>query len=177
MRTGFRWDEPGKLLSATPFVNGIQHGVARQWDDRGRIVGTYKMVRGTGIDLWWRWRARDKSPYLAETLFWKNGHVHGFEWWINEDQRSVYIERHWWRSKLHGIHREWVWGKGLDRGFPKFYLQNKKVGKREYLNACKTDPTLPPYRPKGDRPRRDFPEDVARHLRLKVRRSGAALGA
>jgi hypothetical protein len=46
--------------------NGRTHGVARQWSDDGTLIGTYKMKRGAGIDLWW----------------------------LNEDQGSVSEERH-----------------------------------------------------------------------------------
>src|ERR1044071_5086813 len=47
-----RWDVPGQLLSATPYRNGMEHGTALQWRD-GELIGTYRMVRGTGIDFWW----------------------------------------------------------------------------------------------------------------------------
>jgi hypothetical protein len=37
----YRLDVPGKLLSATAYENGLEHGVARQWSDDGRLIGTY----------------------------------------------------------------------------------------------------------------------------------------
>lgn len=166
----YLWDDPGKLCFSEPFVNGLRHGTAHQWDRRGRIVGTYKMVRGTGLDLWWQWRTSDNSPYLAEALFCKDGLHDGFEWWINEDQQSVYIERHWQAGDLHGVHREWSTGKSLDRGYPKFLVHDNQVSKRAYIKASKSDPTLPPFQLEDDKPRRDFPSEVARHLRLRRRR-------
>src|SRR5947209_9798660 len=66
----YRWDLPGKLTSAEAFVDGIPHGTARQWSQRGELIGTYTMNHGTGIDLWWQERG-DGSVYLAEVLYWK----------------------------------------------------------------------------------------------------------
>jgi hypothetical protein len=87
----YRLDFPGKLLSATAYYNGLEHGLARQWSDDGRVIGTYRMKNGTGADLWWQeGLAKPGKPYLAEVHFMLKGHRHGFEWWLNEDQRSVY---------------------------------------------------------------------------------------
>ena len=72
----------------------------------GRLIGTYRMHRGTGLDLWYRQR-EDGSIYLGEVHHLLEGRRHGFEWWINEDQETVYIERHWREGQLHGIWREW----------------------------------------------------------------------
>ena len=87
--TTYRIDIPGRLLSATPYSRGLEHGKARQWGDDGRLLGTYRMHRGTGIDLWWdeTWR-KPRRRYLAEVRFYRCGQRHGFEWWINEDQAS-----------------------------------------------------------------------------------------
>ena len=100
----YRLDRPGKLLSATAYRNGLGHGVARQWSDDGRLIGTYRMKNGTGVDLWWQeGLRRSRRPYLAEVHFMLKGHRHGFEWWLNEDQRSVYQERHWSLDDAHGV--------------------------------------------------------------------------
>jgi hypothetical protein len=102
--TSYRIDIPGRLLSATPYSRGHEHGVARQWGDDGRLLGTYRMHHGTGIDLWWgeTWR-RPRRRYLAEVHFMRRGHRHGFEWWIDEDQASVDHELHWQEDVAHGI--------------------------------------------------------------------------
>lgn len=50
----YRLDVPGKLLSATAYKNGLEHGLARQWSDDGRLIGSYRMRNGTGVDLWWQ---------------------------------------------------------------------------------------------------------------------------
>lgn len=46
--TAYRLDTPGRLLSATPYANGLEHGVARQRGDDGRLLGTYR-IRHRGV--------------------------------------------------------------------------------------------------------------------------------
>lgn len=150
--------------SAEPFVDGLPHGLAKQWDQDGRLLGTYRMVRGTGIDLW-RQRREDGSICLSEVLHLNGGHRHGFEWWLNEDQRTVYIERHWRESMWHGIYREWNEAGRLRRGFPQYFVSGAQVTKRQYLKACASDPTLPPFRQQDNSPSRAFPPKVVKHLR------------
>jgi hypothetical protein len=152
-------------LSATPYARGFEHGVARQWGDDGRLLGTYRMNRGTGIDLWWdeTWR-KPRRRYLAEVHSLRRGLPHGFEWWLDEDQRSVSQERHWQDGELHGIERNWNRYRRLRRGFPKYFVAGRQVTRREYLRAAMTDSSLPQFREKDNRPRRDFPREIARHL-------------
>jgi antitoxin component YwqK of YwqJK toxin-antitoxin module len=49
----YTWYFDGVLTSAAPYVNGKPHGVAKQWSQSGKLVGSYTMFRGTGIDLFW----------------------------------------------------------------------------------------------------------------------------
>lgn len=168
--TQYHWLAPGHLLSAEPFVEGRCHGTARQWDERGRLVGTYTMEHGTGIDLWWNQRSTGRSWYLSEVLYCKEGMPNGFEWWIDEDQRSVYIEQHWRIGQFHGIAREWNLSGRLHRGFPAYFIDGKRVTKRQYLRASQADPSLPPFRPKDNRPARQFSPEIAQHLRFQSSR-------
>jgi hypothetical protein len=43
------WHKNGVLASEESYQNGVPHGICRQWDDSGRLLGKYKMDRGTGI--------------------------------------------------------------------------------------------------------------------------------
>ena len=161
----YRLDIPGKLLSATAYRNGLEHGVARQWSDEGRLIGWYRMRNGTGIDLWWNetW-TKPRRPYLAEVHFMRRGRRHGFEWWLNEDQRSVYQERHWVDDEAHGIEREWNHRTRLRPGFPKFYVSGKRVSRKAYERERNRDPSLPPYRIEDNQPWRRFPAIIVRRL-------------
>ena len=155
------WHGPGNLDSAEPFVDGLAHGVAKQWDHEGRLLGTYKMIRGSGIDLW-RQRSDDGSVWLSEIMYCEGGHRHGFEWRVNEDQKTIYIERRWHLGRLHGIERAWNRGGRLGRGYPKYFVGGVAVTKRQYVNACTSDPTLPPFHATDDYPARQFPAEVAK---------------
>lgn len=170
--TEYRLDIPGKLLSAIPYRNGLEHGLARQWSDDGRLIGSYRMRHGTGVDLWWQetW-TKPRRVYLAEVHFMLKGWRHGFEWWLNEDEASVYQERHWMDGELHGIEREWHNSGKLRPGFPRFHVRGRRVTRRAYERRCSDDPSLPTYRREDDRAQRHFPAVIARRLgRQKPRR-------
>lgn len=59
MRNGHRhgahrtWHKNGVLASEEPYVNGLLHGICRQWDEAGHLVGKYRMACGTGIQRAW----------------------------------------------------------------------------------------------------------------------------
>jgi antitoxin component YwqK of YwqJK toxin-antitoxin module len=159
----YSWDVPGIINFAEPFENGIVHGQARQWSDNGCLMGTYTMVLGTGIDLW-RAEREDGSIYLAEVLYLLNGQRHGFDWWLNEDQTSVYIERHWAHGQLHGIEREWNKNGRVCRGFPRYNVSGQQVTKRQYIAHCRKDQTLLAFDANDNQSQRVFPSEIARHL-------------
>jgi hypothetical protein len=158
----YRWDLPGVLLSAEPFEDGLPHGTAMQWADDGTLVGTYTMIRGTGLDLWWG-GCGDVST-LSEARYLQDGRRHGFEWWIHPSQDRVTEERHCWEGQLHGIERQWNRAGRLQRGFPRYYVHGQRVDKRRYLRACSDHPELPPFRTSDNLPQRSFPPEVAQHL-------------
>lgn len=163
--TSYRIDTPGRLLSATPYSRGLEHGIARQWGEDGRLLGTYRMHHGTGIDLWWgeTWR-KPRRRYLAEVCFHRRGQPHGFEWWINEDQVSVNEERHWRDGQKHGIERDWNLKGRLRQGYPKYFVAGQQVPRRQYIKAAASDASLPQFRKAENRPRRIFLPVIARHL-------------
>ncbi len=69
----------------------------------------------------------------------KEGKWPGFEWW-DEDQKSVHAEHHFWENLQHGIERRWNIQGRLSRGYPRYWVNNKRVTKREYLRVCAEDP-------------------------------------
>ena len=123
----YRSDVPGMLLSAEPHSKGLPHGTARQWSNDGKLLGTYTMNHGTGYDLWWCDNLENGSPYLSEARYVKDGKWHGFEWWVNEDQKSVRQERHFREGSLHGIERLWNPEGVLRRGYPRYWVGNRRV--------------------------------------------------
>jgi antitoxin component YwqK of YwqJK toxin-antitoxin module len=154
----------GKLDFSEHFENGLAHGTAKQWSEEGEIIGTYSMKHGTGLDLWRHKSFLDEGTYfLLEARYLKDGMFHGFEWWLNEDQTSVHEECHYWRDQKHGIERVWNGEGKLKRGYPKYWIKNKQVTKRQYLKECANDASLPCFNEKDNLPRRKFPKEVAIH--------------
>lgn len=147
----------GQVCSISPYRNGIQHGVARQYSRDGRLVGTYRMRNGTGIDLWWH-DDGEGTWYLSEICSYLQGRPHGCEQWFNPDHRTVYEERYWFNGDPHGIERSWSPKGRLGRGYPRCFVRGKRVTMREYAKLAAGDPTLPPIRPQDNRPQRVFPK-------------------
>lgn len=111
----------------------------------------------------WRQELDGEPLYVSEIRYFKEGKRDGFDWWVNEDQRSVWLERHFREDQLHGIERSWNFDRKLRRGFPRYWINGKRVMKRQYLRARIDDPTLPLFRDKDTRFRRSFlPEIIAR---------------
>jgi len=152
------WDEDGDLELIEPHHNGKIHGTARQYY-RGRLIGTYALKHGTGLDIW-RSVNDVESPYVAEIHRWKQGLLHGYDWWLNEDEVSVWREAHYVDGELHGIEREWNERERLRRGYPRYWVNGQRVNKRQYLAAARRDPTLPPFSERDQSPQRQFPPEV-----------------
>jgi antitoxin component YwqK of YwqJK toxin-antitoxin module len=160
----YRCDEPGKVISAEPWSYGLPHGVARQYSHDGALLGTYQMKRGTGLDLWWQ-EAHEGAPWLSEARYLRDGKWHGFEWWLREDQKNVWEERHFASGQPHGVERQWNSAGRLKRGFPRYWVKGRRVTRHEYLRLSARDESLPRFREGDNSPRRKFPPEVTQHLR------------
>jgi hypothetical protein len=68
-------------------------------------------------------------------------------------------------DKKHGIERVWNSEGHLKRGYPKYWVNDKQVTKRQYLKECAKDASLPCFREKDNLPVRKFPKDVAIHCK------------
>lgn len=151
----------GVVTFAEPYRDGLAHGIAKQWSIDGEPIGSYTMRHGTGLDLW-RCKANwgNGRVFLSEARYVKEGKLHGFEWWLDENQKSVHSEHHFWENLQHGVERHWNSQGRLRRGYPRYWVNNKRVTRREYLRASAEDPNLPRFRESDNRPRRKFPPEV-----------------
>jgi antitoxin component YwqK of YwqJK toxin-antitoxin module len=145
----------GQLAHETGYVEGKEHGLARQYDEQGNLIGCYEMVHGTGLDLWYY-----AAGVLAEERSYLDGDRHGFERWWNPDNGTIYEESHFWRGCAHGIMRQWNDQGRLRRGYPQYFVNGAKVTRRQYLRACQDDPNLPAWRKEDNEPQRLLPPDV-----------------
>jgi antitoxin component YwqK of YwqJK toxin-antitoxin module len=157
------WDETGALESVEPYVNGKIHGLAKQYNRNGKVIGTYRFVRGTGFDIW-RYERENGSIGISEIFSMQDGSLHGYEWWLRDDQHSVWHERHWQQGQHHGIERMWNAKGALKRGYPKYWVRGQAVDKRSYLKAANQDKTLPRYQETDNRPQRKFPAEIEKLL-------------
>jgi hypothetical protein len=153
------WNEQGLLESVEPYFEGKLHGLAKQYGRKGNVIGTYRFVQGTGFDIW-RQERENGTVFVSEIHSLKDGLPHGWEWWLVEDQRSLWHERHWREGLLHGIERIWNSKGRLQRGYPKFWIHGQPVNQRMYRKASEQDKTLPPFHAEDNRPQRRFPVDI-----------------
>lgn len=47
------WHKNGTRASEEPYQNGLLHGLCRHWNEAGRLLGSYRMAHGTGIQRGW----------------------------------------------------------------------------------------------------------------------------
>src|SRR5262249_40094275 len=130
----------GVANRVTTFVEGKEHGTSRQYDETGKLIGTYRMRYGTGVDLWYI-----APGELSEERYIRDGKRNGYERWWNTDH-TVWEENHFLDDVEHGIKRAWNNRGRLRRGYPQFFIRGVRVTKRNYLRACEQDPSLPVYR-------------------------------
>lgn len=146
------WWENGQVSFIEPWVDGVAHGVARHYDEEGKLLLETRYVRGTGVDLWCDLQSRT----LSEETRIEGGNLRERRWW-NPDERTVHAEEHYAGGQEHGIFRQWNDRGRLRRGFPRYLVRGERVDKRTYVRMAREDASLPPYRAKDDEPRRKLP--------------------
>lgn len=159
--------EDGAIVYVEPFVEGVIHGLAKQFRPDGELLLVSRFRRGTGTDFWC-----DAQGCLAEEHPLVRGRPSGTERWWNLDQTSISSETEWLDGEWHGAKREWD-DERLLPGFPKFFVRGERVAKRTYLKLAGKDSSLPPYRPEADSPARSLPRSFL-ELRERARRIGGA---
>jgi hypothetical protein len=150
------WYDNGQLQHISHYIEGKEHGEAKQYDENGNQIGSYMMDHGTGVDLWYH----NHDGSLAEERGYLDGNRHGYERWWNDDNETVSDEGHFLNDIEHGIFRSWNRHHKLSRGYPRYFVHGKRVTKREYVRACRTDPTLPSFIAEDNQPFRPLPAGV-----------------
>lgn len=74
--------------------------------------------------------------------------------------RHMSSETHLAAGKMHGIERSWSREGKLERGYPRYWVGDARVTKRQYIVAAGKDPSLPPFRERDNRARRSLPAQV-----------------
>lgn len=159
----YRWHDGAALMHAEPWVQGQIHGTASQWDADGRLLGTYTLDHGTGLDLWWQ-RDDGGAVVLAEVHPLRQGRLHGRQWWFREDG-TIWLEVPFREGKQHGVERSWNRQGRLKRGYPRYWRDGARITRRAYLRAAARDPEVPPVVAEENHPERRFPPEVQAALR------------
>jgi hypothetical protein len=110
-----KWHENGAPKWECPLDdNGLMHGIVKQWNKEGMLLGQYHTNHGTGVEKSW----------------YENGQL---------ERASFSIG-----GKLCG--RFQCWYENGELVSETYYIMDKQVSKKKYIEACKTDLTLPRYR-------------------------------
>src|SRR5437016_4009810 len=75
------WNDDGTLSLVEPYLEGKVHGVAKQYGRKGKIIGKYKLVHGTGFDIW-RQESLKGSMFVSELDSLRDGVPESVEWWF-----------------------------------------------------------------------------------------------
>ncbi len=157
------WNDDGTLNSVEPFLEGKPHGVAIQYGRKGGVIGRYKLVHGTGFDVWHQESSKGRV-FVSEIHSLRDGMPHGTELWFEWMGRHLWHERYWFKGRLNGIERKWNAEGMLCRGYPKYWIQGRSVNKRKYLRTAQTESALPAFRAKDNSPKRKFSPEIERIL-------------
>lgn len=158
------FDGNGNLSCIEPYRNDVPHGKATQFAQDGSVLICYVLRHGVGLDLWCR--DRDEDGRLSEEHYWAGEGGLGFRRWWNGDDKTIFSESSWIAGTgTHGIQREWNNAGKLCRGYPQYYIRGERVTKRQYLKACESDASLPPYLPEQDQPHRTLPAEYVAQCR------------
>lgn len=108
------WYENGMPKRECPYDDdGLEHGVVKDWNKEGKLLGESEWHHGTGLS--------------------KN-------WFENGQLRS---EHSYICGKRCG--RSCIWWEDGGLMSTTYYIGDRKVSKKKYDEACKSDPTLPRY--------------------------------
>ena len=146
----FEWIN-GKINSTEAYdAQGRPHGTAYQWAADSRLMGSYTMSHGTGVDIWWQIR-QDGTKEITEIRQYRDNLRHGYEWWLTGGE-VPFSEEHWYAGIKHGIERQWNDQGRLRRSYPRYWINNERVRKDKYVRAAAKDDTLPPFRAEENLP-------------------------
>lgn len=131
-----RWYENSILAFEGSFKKGAPHGPNRHWFENGVLASEVNFKEGVPEGIGRQW---DKTGKLLVSFEIKNGT--GVQKHSSEEQ-GLWSETSWvkgtWTGRQRTYDKEGVIG-------DTYWIKNRKVSKKKYIEACKTDPTLPRY--------------------------------
>jgi antitoxin component YwqK of YwqJK toxin-antitoxin module len=134
------WHGNGQLRWERPYKDGQMHGTFTQSDKSGKLLGTFVMKEGTGN--FQTWYDNGRLEYIKP---YKKGKEHG-ELRTFYDNGILFQAITYKEGKAHGISYLWERSGMLTNDSPKFYIQDERVTKEEYLKAAEKDKSLAPIK-------------------------------
>lgn len=128
----------GQIRSERPYVNGKVHGVFRLWHENGVLCREVPQVEGVFHGLVREW---GRDGRLKQECNFEHGSTVSRTYYPDGQLSSELPVRD--DSYPHGIQR--LWSPTGELLLEHFYTRRGRVSKKRYIEACKTDPTLPPY--------------------------------
>lgn len=133
------WYKNGQLKSERPYKNDKMHGTFKQWDENGKLLGSFEMKEDSGPFQSWY-----PNGQVEEIRPCKNGKIHG-EWrWYFDNGKLGAIA--WYEEgSVYGISYSWDRDGKPEQDSPQFHVHGERVTKEEYLKAASVDTTLRRY--------------------------------
>jgi hypothetical protein len=113
-----RWHRNGVLAGESSFDRGLCDGVQRIWNANGKLLDAFEMEKGTGVLRLWTLDRNSHWSLSGETTM-VDGQMTG--------RHIVYFDEE------------------CKTGIATYWIEDKKLSKKRYLEACQKDPKLPRY--------------------------------
>jgi len=113
-----RWHQNGVLAEEFSVHDGVYDGVHRIWDANGKLLDEFEMKKGTGVSHIWALSRDSQWELIGETSM-IDGRMTGRQLCYADAQAK--------------------------EGFELYWINDKKVSKKRYLEACAKDLKLPRY--------------------------------
>lgn len=116
----------------------MPHGLHREWHENGVLASEVYLKDAVPDGIGRQW---DKDGNLILSYEIKNGTGIQKAWFADQ---GCWAEISWVNGSMTGRHRTYWIDDGTVVG-DIFWIKNRKVSKKRYFEACKTDPNLPRY--------------------------------
>lgn len=156
------WYTNGQIKLEAPWVDDVMHGLFRHWDEKGNLVGQYRMNAGSGVE-----RVYNSSGQLVEEVTVVDGLKHGWAMTLSTQEGALSLNR-FAVGHVRGLGyrfshpgdglQELSWfddsvRNGLIVHFSRtgqavikeWQLENKWVSEGDYARAAQADTNLPTY--------------------------------
>ena len=155
------WYTNGQEKLEAPYIDGVRHGVFKQWDENGRLLGQYEFRNGSGTV-----KVYDSTGFLIKEETFVNNVKNGWamEWAPISQVWDIYC---YVNGKIHGLGCEFgaggvllemIWlqdgawsgpnlkfSNGGEIVKKSWHRRGAELSEEDYAKAVQTDSSLPPY--------------------------------